>query len=175
MADWANFYVIVGSSAAALIGMQFVVMTLIANRGRRPPLDTLSAFGTPTMVHLGGALTVSAIMSVPWRSLATAAAVIVSFGAGGLAYGAIVFRRAQRQTYYRPVWQDWVWYVVLPGVAYAAATIGAALLGHDARRAGFVIAAAALSLLLIGIHNAWDTVTHLVVTDARAGGNDVET
>lgn len=28
---WANFYVIVGSSAGALIGLQFVVMTLIAN------------------------------------------------------------------------------------------------------------------------------------------------
>jgi len=52
--------------------------------------------------------------------------------------------------------------------------LGAALLGHDARRAGFVIGAAALSLLLIGIHNAWDTVTHLVVSGARAGGNDVE-
>ena len=28
---WENFYVIVGSSAGALIGLQFVVMTLIAN------------------------------------------------------------------------------------------------------------------------------------------------
>ena len=28
---WANFYVIVGSSAGALIGLQFVVMTLVAN------------------------------------------------------------------------------------------------------------------------------------------------
>ena len=29
LAGWANFYVIVGSSAGALIGLQFVVMTLI--------------------------------------------------------------------------------------------------------------------------------------------------
>jgi len=28
---WENFYVIVGSSAGALIGLQFVVITLIAN------------------------------------------------------------------------------------------------------------------------------------------------
>ena len=28
----------------------------------------------------------------------------------------------------------------------------------------FLIGAAALGLLLIGIHNAWDTVTHIVVT-----------
>ena len=29
---WENFYVIVGSSAGALIGLQFVVLTLIAGR-----------------------------------------------------------------------------------------------------------------------------------------------
>src|SRR3954468_664181 len=32
VAGWENFYVIVGSSAGALIGLQFVVMTLIATR-----------------------------------------------------------------------------------------------------------------------------------------------
>jgi len=31
LGTWQNFYVIVGSSAGALIGLQFVVMTLIAN------------------------------------------------------------------------------------------------------------------------------------------------
>jgi hypothetical protein len=30
----------------------------------------------------------------------------------------------------------------------------------------FVIGAAALGLLLVGIHNAWDTVTHIVLTDS---------
>jgi hypothetical protein len=34
LAGWQNFYVIVGSSAGALIGLQFVVMTLIASRHR---------------------------------------------------------------------------------------------------------------------------------------------
>ena len=32
LSGWENFYVIVGSSAGALIGLQFVVMTLIAIR-----------------------------------------------------------------------------------------------------------------------------------------------
>ena len=31
LAEWGNFYVIVGSSAGALIGLQFVVITLIAD------------------------------------------------------------------------------------------------------------------------------------------------
>jgi len=30
LAGWANFYVIIGSSGGALTGLQFVVMTLVA-------------------------------------------------------------------------------------------------------------------------------------------------
>ena len=52
MASWETFYVIVGSAGAALIGIQFVVVTLIANMRRRPPAEALNAFGTPTVVHL---------------------------------------------------------------------------------------------------------------------------
>ncbi len=36
MSEWASFYVMVGSSGAALIGMQFVVVTLIASQRQRP-------------------------------------------------------------------------------------------------------------------------------------------
>ena len=50
---WTNFYVIVGSAAGALIGLQFVVMTLIANlpisRGNAQAGD---AFSTPTVAHI---------------------------------------------------------------------------------------------------------------------------
>ena len=32
LAEWDSFYVILGSAAGALIGLQFVAMTLIAQR-----------------------------------------------------------------------------------------------------------------------------------------------
>ena len=54
LAGWENFYVIVGSAGAALIGIQFVVITLIADMRPRPPADSIGAFGTPTVVHLAG-------------------------------------------------------------------------------------------------------------------------
>src|SRR5881409_1234294 len=69
---WENFYVIVGSSAAALTGLQFVVVVLGAEARSLRGADTVSAFGTPTIVHLCGALLISAIMSVPWRALSNA-------------------------------------------------------------------------------------------------------
>ena len=50
---WESFYVIVGSSAGALIGLQFVVITLIAERRDHLDTGTISAFGTPTVTKLG--------------------------------------------------------------------------------------------------------------------------
>src|SRR5438132_10469742 len=66
---WDSFYVIVGSAAGGLIGLQFVVMTLIAER---PPLraaEAGAAFATPTIVHFCAALLLSALLRVPWTSV----------------------------------------------------------------------------------------------------------
>jgi hypothetical protein len=68
---WENFYVIVGSSAGALIGLQFVVLTLIAER---PPLrapEVAAAFATPSVVHFAVVLLLSAIVSAPWNGIGT--------------------------------------------------------------------------------------------------------
>ena len=163
LSAWQSFYVIVGSSAAALIGIQFVVITLIANMLRPATADSISAFGTPTVVHLASALLVSAIMSVPWPSLFPMSIALAVCGLGGLAYVAIAIRRARRQTYYQPEWGDWLWYALVPCSVYATLTMAALFLRTTTLIALFVIAAPALGLLLTGIHNAWDTVTHIVV------------
>jgi hypothetical protein len=168
LAPWQSFYVIVGSSAAALIGVQFVVIALVANmRKLITTADSISAFATPTVVHLGGALVVSALMSAPWHSLSRASIALVTCGLGGLGYATIAIYRARRQTAYKPVWEDWICHAVLPCTAYAAVAVAAILLRTTTQSALFVIGAAALALLLIGIHNAWDTVTHVVVVGAH--------
>jgi hypothetical protein len=172
--SWENFYVIVGSSGGALIGLQFVVITLIASRRNLATAGALSAFGTPTVVHLTGALLVSALMSAPWPSLAALSTAIGICGLGGLTYGAIVVRRALRQTDYEPVWQDWLWYTLLPNIIYATLTATAILLRTNPQLALFIVGAAALGLLFIGIHNAWDTVTHVVVSSSEDGATKTE-
>jgi hypothetical protein len=163
LSSWESFYVIVGSSGGALIGLQFVVITLIADRRRATTGGGLGAFATPTVVHLTGALVVSALMSAPWPSVRTLTLVIGAIGVAGMAYAAVVVRRARRQTEYQPVWEDWLWYAALPCLAYGALTF-TAFRRPDSSTTLFVIGGAALGLLLIGIHNAWDTVTHIVVS-----------
>jgi len=169
LAAWENYYVIVGGAAAALISVQFVVIALIANRRSLVSEETINAFGTPTVVHLGGALVVSAIMCAPFRSLVAVSVALALCGLSGLVYAALVIRRARRQRTYKPVGEDWLWHAVLPCGIYAAVALAALFLDAARRVPPFVVGGAALGLLLVGIHNAWDSVTHHVI---QAVGGD---
>ena len=160
---WQNFYVIIGSSAAALTGLMFVVITLIAGARVRRSSGTLAAFGTPTVVHFCVALLVAAILSAPWQALWNAGLLLGLCGLVGVAYVVIVVRRTRRQTDYQPVLEDWLWHAVFPLVSYTALLVAAIVLpGHPAP-ALFVIGAVTVLLLFIGIHNAWDAVTYVAI------------
>jgi hypothetical protein len=165
---WENFYVIVGSSAGALIGLQFVVLTLISGRPvARGDAQAGEAFSTPSVVHFGVVLLLSAVASAPWRGIVTVAVLWGLVGLGGIVYSVVVARRMRAQTVYKPVFEDWVFHVLLPLAAYATLA-GSAFAAHShARPALFIVGGAALLLLFVGIHNAWDTVTHLVFFQKR--------
>src|SRR5215212_8976685 len=119
LAGWESFYVIVGSSGAALIGLQFVVIVLIADVRQRASPESIGAFGTPTVVHFGSALLVSAIMSAPWPTLEGVRISLALVGLVGFALVVRAFQRARVQSAYTPVWEDWLWHVVFPFMAYA--------------------------------------------------------
>src|SRR6478735_3039707 len=104
LSEWQNFYVIVGSSAGALIGLQFVVLTLIASRPvGAGTAQAGHAFATPTIVHFGAVLRLAGILSVPWREVAPAAVLLGLCGLMGIVYAAVVSRRMRRQGAYKPV------------------------------------------------------------------------
>jgi len=168
-AGWENFYVIVGSSAGALIGLQFVVITLIANMpiGESGGLAS-STFATPTIVHFSVVLLLSAVLNAPWSSIHGAANAWGLIGVGGLAYSLVIIRRMQFQTAYRPELEDWLFHALLPFLAYAALVFSSYLCRAHVRQALFCVATSALLLLFIGIHNAWDAVTYHVFVKRRA-------
>ena len=163
LTPWTNFYVIIGSSAATLTGLMFVVITLISRTRARRPDEAIAAFSTPTVVHFCAALAVAAILSAPWHVLWHAGLLLGLSGLGGLAYSVVVVRRVRRQAGYRPVLEDWSWHVVFPSVSYGALVVAAMLLPGNPAAMLFVIGAATVLLLFIGIHNAWDNVTYIVV------------
>ena len=117
-------------------------------------------------MHLALALVISAVMSAPWTTLGTAGIIMLLCGLCGLAYAALVILRTRKQTAYVPVWQDWVWYAILPSLTYLALSVSAWLLDTSTEESLFTIAGVALVLILIAVHNAWDSITHIVVEGA---------
>ena len=94
-------------------------MTLVAER---PPLraaDAGAAFGTPTIVHFGAALLLSAVLRAPWQAITPVAVLGGLMGVAGVAYAFVVARRMRIQTVYRPQFEDWLFHLLLPLAVYA--------------------------------------------------------
>jgi hypothetical protein len=163
LAEWESFYVIVGSSGGALTGLMFVVIALISERGAARSLNEIDAFGTPTVVHFASALVISAILSAPWQTPTAPSVLLGLLGLAGVIYCAVVLNRARRQSGYKPVLEDWIWHTVLPFLAYGTIAIAALRLAAKTHASLLAFGSASMALLLIGLHNAWDTVTFIVV------------
>jgi len=160
-AGWESFYVIVGSSGAALTGLQFVVIALTTELRRQRTTAQFDAFATPTIVHFCAALFVSAVLSAPWEEVSSAAIAIGVTGAAGILYTGLVVRRVTSQTQYALVFEDWLFHTALPFLAYATILSAGLTVVHHTVDALFGLGSATILLLFIGIHNAWDTVTCL--------------
>jgi len=166
LAPWSNFYIMTGSSAAALTGLMFVVITLVTGLERGGTQDGVATFSTPNVVHFSAALLASAILIAPWPSVLGPAIAAGLTGLGGVAYGLRVIHRTKRFAVlgeYTADLEDWAWYAIIPFVAYGTLFVGAIALPAFAPKALFVIAAAVVLLIFSGIHNAWDTITYITL------------
>jgi hypothetical protein len=165
LTTWQTFYILIGTASATLTGLMFIVVTLLAGVRARIPLsgEVFATFNTPNVVHFGLVLLVAAVLSAPWQALWLAGALLGLCGLGGATYAIIVLLRVRRQTDYRPVLEDWLFHTVLPLVSYSVLVIAGILLSGQPTQALFIIAAATLLLLFVGIHNAWDNVTFIAL------------
>jgi hypothetical protein len=161
--SWSNFYVIMGSGAAALTGLMFVVITLVADRKFNTTKEGVSTFSSPTVVHFCMALLSSALLTVPWRSLSHLAIILGLTALYGVGYTLNVVRVGRRLTGYEPAVDDWVRYVIVPVFAYVVLAGGAIALPRAPVDALFALGAAVVTLVFVGIHNAWDVVTYIAV------------
>jgi hypothetical protein len=152
-----------GSSAAALTGLMFVVITLVRGEERTSQIrhDGIATFSTPTVMHFCVALLVSALLCAPWPSLLYASVIVGLIGCYGIVYIVRVALRTKGLTRYTADLEDWIWYTVLPFVAYGTLTAGAIALHPAPKGALFAVAGGVLLLIFIGIRNSWDVVTFL--------------
>jgi len=170
LAGWDSFYVIIGSSAAALTGLMFVVIALTGEVMASPAaVGTIRAFSTPTVVHFGGVLLLAALLTTPGHTLLTLSGSTGLCGIAGLRFTRWVVVQMRRQTEYTPIAEDWMWHVRMPALAYVALVAGAAGLWWRPAPGLVLVGAAALFLLYIGIHNSWDAAIYVSVARRAPG------
>jgi hypothetical protein len=155
---WHEFYLLIGPSAATLIGWLFVVATLTSGLDRRKIAHGTKVYSTPTVFHLGVVVLLSALALAPDIPVPVAGAAIMLSAAGGLLYSGFVAREigsGQLNGHSTDIWC----YGVVIALVYCG--IGAAgclsILEHGA--ASWILAACLVALLLLAIRNSWDLVT----------------
>jgi hypothetical protein len=119
--------------------------------------DVDKGYITPTIVHFGTVLALSAYMSIPHQTIVSLSAGLAICGTGGVVYAAVIANNLHRfAAQYVPVAEDWVWHVILPTLDYATLLGVAFLIWYRMQLALYCGAAVLTLLLFIGIHNAFD-------------------
>jgi hypothetical protein len=148
-------------------------MTLTAGRDRSRIIRAAGIYMTPTIVTFGIVLAISAIAMAPELPLVPRGVAFGLFALSGLAaslrgcIGIVRLRKAPQP----PHWSDHWCYGVAPVAMYLGLTsvIAATFWGRSSW-APYALGGLLLSLLLLGIRNAWDLVTWMTPGPTDATG-----
>ena len=160
---WENFFYLTGSAAGALIGLMFVVITLTAGHEPRRVSRGAPVYVTPIVFHFAVVFVISAISEMPGIPSSAVAVLFSICATAGLVYSVATTIRLCRKGWEDPIpgWSDKCFYGFLPTAIYFAllGTTGAVWIAE--RKPVFAIGVIMLTLLLLGIRNAWDLATTL--------------
>jgi hypothetical protein len=165
---WENYYLMIGSSAGALIGLMFVVVTLTAGRDHDQVERGKHLYTSPIVWHLGVIVVMSGTAAVPTitpRLFAAMAGGLALLGVGWGVRSAVGIARARLT---KDNMFDMFWYGIAPALVYFGLA-GAAVAILCGRQWGTTAVAADLMiLLLVSIHAEWDLVTFLAPGAGRS-------
>jgi hypothetical protein len=162
--EWHDFYVLVGTASATLVGLMFVAVSIGTAIFTEDHRGALTAFITPTVMNFAAVLFACFVATMPSHSWYTLGGLL---GAGALAGSVYSGRLAMRMVIRRRFkvdLEDRLFYGLLPLVGYVLALVAAVLLlTHAAAISADLFAAAVLTLLFAAIRNAWDMMVWIVI------------
>jgi hypothetical protein len=171
LAGWHEFYALLGTAAAALVALLFVAASIGANVFTAETTSATRTFMSPVVFHYTNILFLSLIALIPDQTALSFGIVIAVAACGSLVYSIVIFVRVWRHSLADLA--DRLGYGSVPLFAYSAGLVSAWLLltgpdGSNGSQAGlYVLAAAALLLLVVNIRNAWDLMLSLARRNAQ--------
>ena len=113
-------------------------------------------------------LLLAGVLSAPWQTYSSVSLLLGLLGLGMVCYSIIVLRRMWRVPHYQSTLEDLLWYMAFPLLANVSLIVAAFVLSENPEPALYIVGAALILLLLVGIRNAWDMVTFLAVERAHS-------
>src|SRR5262249_38148224 len=112
------------------------------------------------MFHFINVLSIAAVVSMPRKGLASLEVLLVIIAVIGGGITTLAAGHIFQFEQYKPVFEDWGWHGMIPGLAYTALLVAAIILSSHTELALYVVGSVSLALLFVGIHNAWDVALY---------------
>jgi hypothetical protein len=154
--DWHDFYGLVGTASATLVGLMFVAASVGANVFSTNELEPMKAYLTPTVAHFASVLFICILMLIPTQTWLSLGMGLSGLGVAGAAYSMRQWIRVFWMLRSQIDLADRMFYVFIPSLGYLLVIVSAVTLITYRPLSAEVIAASLIVLLLTGIRNAWD-------------------
>jgi hypothetical protein len=156
---WGEFYLLVGTAAAALVALLFVAASIGAETLARPTDGPTRTYMSPIAFHFTSVLFVSALGLVPSHTRLSLSLLVGVNAAVGIGYTAFLLRRLF--TDHIADLADRFGYGLLPLLAYVAGLGAAWLIFRGSIYGPEMLAATVVLLLVVNIRNTWDLMLSL--------------
>src|SRR5688500_7879608 len=170
---WGEFYLLAGSAAAVLIGLIFVVISLMQDRSRSSVLTGSKLYMGPIVLGVSFVLALSAAALAPGITAKQMAAICGGIAVWGLARGLqsiAGIRRLGEDVHWTDLW----FYGLVPSAAYVALGAVAVAFWQGHACANYGLAAVIVGGLLLAIRNEWDLITWIAPRQGAESGPDFE-
>jgi hypothetical protein len=155
---WSDFFLMAGSAAAVLIGLIFVVISLMQDRSRSTVLAGSKLYMGPIVLGVSFVLALSAAALTPGIGCCAYAAITGIIAIWGLVRG-LMSVAGLRNLAGDVHWTDLWFYGVFPTAIYVALGIVALAFLRDWSWARDGLAVVITIGLLLAIRNEWDLIT----------------
>lgn len=159
--EWQNFYLLVGTASATLTGLLFVAVSLGTHMvtGRE---DSVRTFVTPTLVHFIAVVVTATVLLIPTHTVWSLSGMLLVIGVTSVTYAIqIILQMARGLNRDSVDPAHWLWHAALPLISYALVAGASIWLLAGSLAALDGLAASAVLLMIVGVHNAWDLVLWL--------------
>jgi len=156
---WREFYLLIGTAAAAMVALLFVAASIGAGYLSADRASKTRVYMSPVVVHFTAVLVASILALVPSHTRVSLALLVGAGALGTGIYSAVVLFKVVKDK--SVDWEDRSAYGIVPVICYTAGLIVAGLFFVGSHRAPEVLAGTVTLLLIDNVRNAWDLMLFL--------------